>query len=312
MKLYTPTYYPKFHCIASRCSHSCCIGWEIDLDEDTLRRYAGVSGSLGQELQRNIVREEDGCAHFLLQGKEERCPFLRKDGLCRLILELGEESLSQICTDHPRFRNYFANRVEMGLGLCCEAAAELILLETEPFAIQAQEEAAEETPPEEQEFFAWREEILQCIQKRELPFAKRLAMLAGSTVAEKLQPARWVKAYQELEMLDSAWGDVLAGISEAAAVRPFPRETETMLEQLFCYFAFRHLAGALEDGCYRQRLLFCILSVQMVWAAACALGKSAGKEQLLEAARMYSSEIEYSSENMDQLLFLLEDEAAAP
>ena len=31
-----PNYYDKFKCIANRCKHSCCIGWEIDIDEDTM------------------------------------------------------------------------------------------------------------------------------------------------------------------------------------------------------------------------------------------------------------------------------------
>ena len=31
-----PNYYDKFKCIADRCKHSCCIGWEIDIDDDTM------------------------------------------------------------------------------------------------------------------------------------------------------------------------------------------------------------------------------------------------------------------------------------
>ena len=39
MKLYAPSYYKKFKCIADKCEHSCCIGWEIDIDEETLEKY---------------------------------------------------------------------------------------------------------------------------------------------------------------------------------------------------------------------------------------------------------------------------------
>ena len=32
--LYTiPDYYKEFQCIADQCEHSCCIGWEIDVDD---------------------------------------------------------------------------------------------------------------------------------------------------------------------------------------------------------------------------------------------------------------------------------------
>jgi lysine-N-methylase len=36
MKLRAPKYYLDFACIADRCKHSCCIGWEIDVDADTM------------------------------------------------------------------------------------------------------------------------------------------------------------------------------------------------------------------------------------------------------------------------------------
>ena len=100
MMLY-PDFYEAFACRAADCSHSCCKGWEIDVDEAALRRYAAVEGDLGQELRRNIYQDDDG-AHFLL-AEDERCPFLREDGLCRLIVDLGEDALCEICALHPRY-----------------------------------------------------------------------------------------------------------------------------------------------------------------------------------------------------------------
>ena len=43
MKLYAPKYYKNFKCIADRCPHSCCIGWEIDIDRTTLTKYESLS-----------------------------------------------------------------------------------------------------------------------------------------------------------------------------------------------------------------------------------------------------------------------------
>ena len=123
MNLIMPDYYAQFSCIADRCRHNCCIGWEIDIDEDTLKKYSCVTGELGQRLNSNISL--DGGAHFVLSN--ERCPFLNELGLCDIITQIGNEYLCQICADHPRFRNFFDNRVEIGLGLCCEEAARLIL-----------------------------------------------------------------------------------------------------------------------------------------------------------------------------------------
>ena len=77
-----PNYYPEFQCIASRCRHSCCIGWEIDIDPETAEYYAEIEGKLGEKLRANIAGGEE--AHFCL-GAEERCPFLTGENLCESI-----------------------------------------------------------------------------------------------------------------------------------------------------------------------------------------------------------------------------------
>ena len=56
-----------------------------------------------------------------------RCPFLNSNNLCDIILNMGEEHISYICTHHPRFYNYYKNHTEMGYGLCCEEAVRLLL-----------------------------------------------------------------------------------------------------------------------------------------------------------------------------------------
>ncbi len=127
--LRTPSYYECFRCTASACSDTCCIGWEIDIDDDTLQRYLQVGGRFGERLQRSIAVPSEGLdksAHFILD-EHERCPFLNEQNLCDVYLTLGEKQLCQICRDHPRYYDWFSDGMEAGIGLCCEAAAELIL-----------------------------------------------------------------------------------------------------------------------------------------------------------------------------------------
>ena len=132
MNVYVPDYYTDFHCIASRCRHTCCAGWEIDIDEESLARYDKLPGAFGERVRRGISRE--GTPHFALTAGE-RCPLLDADNLCELIRHEGEEALCQICHDHPRFRNFFSDRVEMGLGLVCEEAARVILTSPHPLRL---------------------------------------------------------------------------------------------------------------------------------------------------------------------------------
>lgn len=127
-----PSYYCQFHCIGGDCTDNCCIGWEIDIDAETLTEYQRIPGAFGQRLRDSIAPatpNSEESAHFVLDSYE-RCPFLNDHNLCDIFIHLGESKLCQICTDHPRFYTWLSNGREEGIGLCCEAAAKLILQPT--------------------------------------------------------------------------------------------------------------------------------------------------------------------------------------
>ena len=140
MKIIVPDYYQDFRCIADKCRHSCCIGWEIDVDEDSLARFEALP-----DIAPHI---EDGHIRLL---ENERCPFLNSDGLCDMIILHGEDTLCGICRDHPRFRNFWADRIEMGLGLVCEEACRIILTRSEPMKLVVLEDDGEEIAQPEDE-----------------------------------------------------------------------------------------------------------------------------------------------------------------
>ena len=76
----------------------------------------------------------DGC---FVMGDDDRCPFLRDDNLCEMILKHGEDYLCDICREHPRFYNDMGDRVEAGIGLVCEEACRLALERETPFELVA-------------------------------------------------------------------------------------------------------------------------------------------------------------------------------
>lgn len=285
-----PDYYKDFHCIAGACRHSCCIGWEIDVDESSLARFLAEEGSLGDKLRANIA-QEDGCAHFIL-GEEERCPFLQADGLCEIILQRGEDALCQICADHPRFRSFFTGRTEIGLGLCCEAAAELILSRREPMRLVAEGDCPD-LPEDEQALLTLRARLIALAQDRSQPMEARLAQLLA--LSGLTPPADWVGALLSLERLDESWTRLLESVP--AVLPEAPADWEIPLEQLLCYFLYRHLPGALEDDDIPGRMALCVFATRCVRDAALAAGIP-----LAEAARMFSAEVEYSEENIGALL----------
>lgn len=314
MKEFAPRGYTAFRCIAGACRHNCCIGWEIDIDASSLARYRAVKGEFGTRLRQNIAAE-NGCASFCLDA-HERCPFLNKDNLCDIYLKLGEQALCQICTDHPRFRNFFSDRIEVGLGLCCEAAAKLLLCTDEPFSLILLSDSGEVQNPnaEEQAFFAFRDRLFALAQDRTLPLSKRLQNILHTTGAK--MPPHAPKAladfYISLERLDSAWEIPLAALRVLPSedfLFVFSKESEPFFENLLCCFLYRHLSGALEDENYTARAAFAVHAVQLILALYRA---EKGKEKnfdfdfALELVRQYSSEIEYSKENLDAVLNLLD------
>ena len=50
----TPHYYSEFRCIADKCKDNCCIGWEIDIDDETAEKYKSITGEIGKRLNENI------------------------------------------------------------------------------------------------------------------------------------------------------------------------------------------------------------------------------------------------------------------
>ncbi len=303
MKIIAPDYHRRFRCIADRCVHSCCIGWEIDIDEESREKYRRIPGPFGERLNAAIADEEEGASFRL--GKDERCPLLNKNGLCDLITQCGEEALCQICADHPRFRNFFTDRTEIGLGLCCEAAAFLVLGQEEPVRFLPLEDDGlrEPLPEEEQALLSLRDTCIGIMQDRGYPVDTRLELLLahiGEPV--RLIPEDWREVYRDLNRLDPAWDEALDLLHGEG---PAPALLETVLEQWGVYLLYRHLPGALEDGDLKGRVKFCVLSVRMLAALCRAHAEKYGTCTLAdcaEYARMYSAEIEYDEDNVNTLL----------
>ena len=83
MKIVKPTFYKNFICIAGDCPDSCCQGWEVDADRDSLEYYKTLDNSL--EIKKRIdsvlSKDEFDNTIFTLAPKK-RCPFLNDENLC--------------------------------------------------------------------------------------------------------------------------------------------------------------------------------------------------------------------------------------
>lgn len=125
-----PTIYHTFQCKADRCENTCCQLWTIDIDETTAKRYHTMTGSLGESLRQAITVDDEG-SHFIFSKKQPMCPLLNEQGLCKVVLELGEGGLCDTCHMHPRFYKYIEDLELCGIGLSCEASVKLLAEDTQ-------------------------------------------------------------------------------------------------------------------------------------------------------------------------------------
>ncbi len=141
MKLRVPHYYKDFVCIASKCKDNCCIGgWEIDIDDETANYYLNLEGEFGDILRASIGRTDEYC--FKL--KDGKCPFLDNENLCEIYKNLGEDKMGVVCTQFPRFTEYYGSIKETGIGLACEEAERIIFTDRKPFSMDIEDIDEEE------------------------------------------------------------------------------------------------------------------------------------------------------------------------
>lgn len=148
MRYTKPQYFDKFRCAADRCPDTCCAGWQIVIDEESLKRYwqyRDTKGSFGSRLSNGIDWQES----CFLQHRG-RCTLLREDNLCELVVECGGNALCETCGRYPRHVEEFEGLREWSLSLSCPEAARMILEDEEPFRLLVEQD--EEQDPLEEEF----------------------------------------------------------------------------------------------------------------------------------------------------------------
>ncbi len=293
MKLYAPLYYKEFACIADRCSHSCCIGWEIDVDDAAMKKYEGCRESYGETIRESI--ENGDVPHFRLTAGE-RCPHLDERGLCRIISTLGDEYLCEICREHPRFYHETPSGREVGLGLSCEEACRLILSSDaydefiEVGNCEGETDGWEFDPTQE------RAEVYRILRDTALPYGKRLAKIACEydVSLSAYTDGEWRERLSALEYLIDTHKTLFASFTKVASVSA---DAEAPLLRAFAYFVFRHASGAETPEEFRAAVGFALLCERLLASMV-----NRGVE-IHEAARILSEEIEYTEENAEALLF---------
>ncbi len=214
-----PDFYDEFKCIADKCTDSCCIGWEIDVDENAFEKYKKINTPFGEKIRSQIIKSEDESNCFSL-CENERCPFLNESNLCDIIINCGEEYLCDICREHPRFYEWFVGVTECGLGLCCEEVCRILLENDEPFSLIEESDGEEmilETKENvaESDFYiflsAFRENLFEILFNKNMSFEEKLVKVLSKTESfcgEKIKIRNYknsLEFYKKTEPIDEIW-----------------------------------------------------------------------------------------------------------
>ena len=276
MRVYYPTFYDKFNCRASRCAHSCCRGWEIDIDEETAKKYLGFPPPLGERL-RDAIAFDGETYSFRLTG-DGRCPFLNGAGLCDIIAERGKDALCEICREHPRFYAFIGDSELRGLGLSCEEATALLLGEKTLRFTDGENEY--DLPA-----------LIEKVAGKRMP---RKATFSPPSHPETLRAV--LELFSKTEPIDEMWTREIDELRRAfsttvRAVRSFaPICERAAYERIFQYILYRQLDRIGETSLPRLTRYAAVSACFIFILDACGRGTA-------QAARRFSEQIEYSAEN---------------
>ena len=340
MKLNKPWFYDDFVCISSECTDNCCIGWEIDIDDASMQRFNCACGTFGERLRSAIHKGQDG-VHTFAFGEGERCALLRDDGLCELILNMGEDSLCDICALHPRFFGWYNSLKEAGLGLCCEEVCRLMFSDSAPL-IFVSDEISEQPEPTCDEvmltmFLEVREKLFGVLQDRSCSLSDRMVGAAyivrdfqkllddGETDVGRISVCSTcidadvtktvdavLKLYSEMESISCEWDERLSQLmsKKSDIIEALPRFAVKFADEMWryehiaVYLCYRYfLGGVFEGECISRIGMMCaaVLSVQMMDCLTWLEKGELSEWDRILNLKLYSKQVEYSADNVEML-----------
>lgn len=174
MQITKPTFCNEFSCIAGSCPDTCCAGWQIMIDQNSLKKYRHCKGAFRNRLLNDIDWKEHSFRHY-----QKRCAFLNEDNLCDIYSEAGKDMLCDTCRKYPRHIEEFEGLRELSLSLSCPEAARIFLSHKEKITFRTVEKETPEETYDDFDYFLFtalmdtRDYLFSVIQDRSVPCALR-------------------------------------------------------------------------------------------------------------------------------------------
>lgn len=305
MKIVKPTFYKNFKCIAGDCPDSCCQGWEVDADSDSLEYYKTLDNSL--EIKKRIdsvlSKDEFDNTIFTLAPKK-RCPFLNEENLCDMHIAIGGEHTPYTCRTFPRFIYDFGATREIGISFSCPVASDM-MYNTESFDFETEVNSDLPTLNDidaEKYFLLYkgRAEAYKIAKDKNKSIRKRLNDLLdlGVLLQEKLFPydeggddIAFFDVFKNPELINPEWKEKVENFSLKQV-----SETQSN-ENILMYFLYKYLMQAVYDDDALSKIKMAVLGV--------LINTYFGEDSW--TVHLWSKETEHSQYNMDRYKKLLKN-----
>lgn len=305
MKIVKPTFYKNFKCIAGDCPDSCCQGWEVDADSDSLEYYKTLDNSL--EIKKRIdsvlSKDEFDNTIFTLAPKK-RCPFLNDENLCDMHIAIGGEHTPYTCRTFPRFIYDFGATREIGISFSCPVASDM-MYNTESFDFETEVNSDLPTLNDidaEKYFLLYkgRAEAYKIAKDKNKSIIERLNDLLdlGVLLQEKLFPydeggddIAFFDVFKNPELINPEWKEKVENFSLKQV-----SNTQSN-ENILMYFLYKYLMQAVYDDDALSKIKMAVLGV--------LINTYFGEDSW--TVHLWSKETEHSQYNMDRYKKLLKN-----
>lgn len=322
MRYRKPVYYDQFSCAAGSCPDTCCAGWQIAIDEESLETYHHMKGDFARQL-KNSIDWMDECFY----QEQGRCAMLNEANLCEIYRNAGEEYLCDTCREYPRHVEEFEEVRELSLSLSCPVAARMLFDHESIFPLVIWEtEETDEFEEFDKDLFRQleldRKIIFQILQDRNVPIKNRFEKLTQRFAAEHTWDDSYENRLRELRFLRKLplqrrdWKEILEKAErmlynngkDAYAKLCCEFETqwgtkwEMAAEKLAVYFIYTYYLGAVYDEMPDLKVAFAVFSVSWIKELCMAIWAEDPKhftsEDMVRAAWCYAREMEHDDDNL--------------
>lgn len=303
MKIVKPTFYKNFKCIAGDCPDSCCQGWEVDADSDSLEYYKTLDNSLEIKKRIDFVLSKDEFDNTIFTlAPKKRCPFLNEENLCDMHIAIGGEHTPYTCRTFPRFIYDFGATREIGISFSCPVASDM-MYNTESFDFETDINSDLPTLNDidaEKYFLLYkgRAEAYKIAKDKNKSIRERLNDLLdlGVLLQEKLFPydeggddIAFFDVFKNPELINPEWKEKVENFSLKQV-----SDTQSN-ENILMYFLYKYLMQAVYDDDALSKIKMAVLGV--------LINTYFGEDSW--TVHLWSKETEHSQYNMDRYKKLL-------